>query len=445
MEDWILFLFRSIRSFADDPLTSELWVVVFRFVPYILALELPYYMFVFSGILKYLLRKVHSRPEIRNRHPSVSCIITCYSEGRDIQKTIRSLAHQVYPGIIEIIPVIDGASVNGDTYRAGLEMEDEVKPLQRRILKVLPKWKRGGRVSSLNSGFALSTGEVVMAMDGDTSFDNDMVQNAVRHFSDPDVVCVSGCLRVRNWRDSPAAALQAIEYLVSILASKTGLSEFNAVNNISGAFGIFRRDVLTLIGGWDAGTAEDLDLTLRVKNYFGRHGNMRIVFDPEVMGHTDVPDTFRGFFRQRLRWDGDLFYLYFLKHFRSFSPKLMGWPNLIVSTVGGLLFQIITPLLLFLYIVFLLASVPLPVVGIIMGLVYVFYFAVETFFFLVMFFFLSERPREDAWLIPLLPLMPVFTFCTRIWSAFAILWEMTGRGHLDSSMAPWWVLKKSKF
>jgi len=63
----------------------------------------------------------------------------------------------------------------------------------------------------------------------------------------------------------------------------------------------------------------------------------------------------------------------------------------------------------------------------------------------VMLFFLSERPREDAMLIPLLPLMPVFTFVTRIWSAFAVLWEMTGRGHLDTSMAPWWVLRKTKF
>ncbi len=52
MDDWLLFLFRGLRAFVDDPLASELWVVVFRFVPFILALELPYYLFVFSGILR---------------------------------------------------------------------------------------------------------------------------------------------------------------------------------------------------------------------------------------------------------------------------------------------------------------------------------------------------------------------------------------------------------
>ncbi|MGI6253824.1 MAG: glycosyltransferase family 2 protein, partial [Aminivibrio sp.] len=264
-----------------------------------------------------------------------------------MRKTIMSLATQLYPGNIEIIPVLDGASSNKETYDAVYSMVEEVDSLPGRELKIVPKWKRGGRVSSLNSGFVLSAGEVVMVFDGDTSFDNDMIQKAVRHFSDPSVMCVSGCLRARNWRSSPVAALQAMEYLVSIMASKTGLSEFNAVNNISGAFGIFRREILTLIGGWDAGTAEDLDLTLRVKSYFGRYKSLRIVFDPEVMGHTDVPETLTDFFRQRLRWDGDLFYLYFLKHFRSFSPRLMGWPNLLVSTVGSLLFQIVTPILLF--------------------------------------------------------------------------------------------------
>lgn len=445
MEEWVLFLFRGVLSILNDPIASELWVVVFRFVPFIFFLELPYYLFIFSGILKYLLRKMEEIPLRPSFFPSVSCIITCYSEGKDIQITIRSLAYQIYPGEIEIIPVLDGASKNKDTYDAAYEMKAEVNALPGRTLRILPKWQRGGRVSSLNAGFAVSSGDVIMAMDGDTSFDNDMVDKSTRHFSDPDVMCVSGCLRVRNWRNSLAAALQGVEYLVSILASKTGLSEFNAVNNISGAFGIFRREILTLVGGWDSGTAEDLDFTLRVKNYFGRYKKMRIVFDPEVMGHTDAPDTFRGFFKQRLRWDGDLFYLYFLKHPQSFSPKLMGWGNLIVSTLGGLFFQIVTPVLLLFYTLFLLAFVPLSATAIILGLVYLFYLTVETFFFLVMLFFLSERPKEDRMLLPFLPLMPVFAFCTRIWSAFAILWEMTGRGHLDSSMAPWWVLKKTKF
>ena len=106
--------------------------------------------------------------------------------------------------------------------------------------------------------------------------------------------------------------------------AKIGLSEWNVVNNVSGAFGAFRRSFLQKIGGWDTHTAEDLDITLRIKNYFGRRP-LRIPFEPRAIGHTDAPVTFRQFLMQRLRWDGDLFFLYVRKHRHSFTPRLLGW------------------------------------------------------------------------------------------------------------------------
>jgi hypothetical protein len=122
-------------------------------------------------------------------------------------------------------------------------MEAYVAGLARRELTVVPKWQRGGRVSGLNTGLTLATTEVLMAMDGDTSFDNDMVAKAVGHFLDPEVVGVAGSLRVRNVAATLWTRLQAIEYALSIQSAKAGLSEFNVVNNISGAFGIFRIDL----------------------------------------------------------------------------------------------------------------------------------------------------------------------------------------------------------
>jgi len=66
-------------------------------------------------------------------------------------------------------------------------------------------------------------------------------------------------------------------------------------------------------------------------------------------------------------------------------------------------------------------------------------------FYLLGLAFVSERPRDDLILGVLLPLFPVFTFASRLWSAAAVIWEMVARGHLDSSMAPWWVLRKGRF
>ena len=87
---------------------------------------------------------------------------------------------------------------NRETYLAATSALAKVNALPNRRLIVLPKWQRGGRVSSLNAGLNIATGQVSMALDGDTSFDNNMVSSIVRHFEDPSVPAVAGSLRVRN-------------------------------------------------------------------------------------------------------------------------------------------------------------------------------------------------------------------------------------------------------
>jgi cellulose synthase/poly-beta-1,6-N-acetylglucosamine synthase-like glycosyltransferase len=59
-------------------------------------------------------------PEEKNYYPRVSCIVTCYSEGKDVALTIRSVTEQIYPGVIEIISVVDGAVQNKETLSAML-------------------------------------------------------------------------------------------------------------------------------------------------------------------------------------------------------------------------------------------------------------------------------------------------------------------------------------
>ena len=419
--------------------------LLLKFMPFVLFFELPLSLLVVVGVIKYTLERRYEG-ERDSFFPPVSCIITCYSEGRDVQKTIMSLTEQIYPGKIEMLAMIDGASKNKLTYDSAMEMSEYVSGFRNRKLVVVPKWQRGGRVSSLNTGLNFASGEIVMALDGDTSFDNNMVERVTRHFEDPAISAVSGCLRVRNADESLTASLQAIEYFVSIQASKTGLSAFNMVNNISGAFGVFRKSVLDLVEGWDAGTAEDLDITLRIKNYFGRYKKkFRIVFDPEAIGHTDAPSTFKGFLKQRIRWDGDLSYLYFRKHRLSFKPKLLGWPNFLMIIFTGLFSQIVMPFVIFAYTVWLFIVYPIEYSAGLLLFVYLFYLLLLLVMYLFFVACLSERPREDLSRLCFLPLMPLFAFAARMNSLVATVWEMTASGHKDTSMAPWWVTRKNKF
>ncbi|MBP2651342.1 MAG: family 2 glycosyl transferase [Firmicutes bacterium] len=412
-------------------------------MPYVLFFEIPWTLFIFIGLIKYKLNRLREG-ERRPYFPAVSFLITCYNEGRDIEKTVISLTEQLYPGKIQLLLVIDGASINVETMRAAKTMEGWVNGHSNRSMLILPKWQRSGVVSSSNLGLNFATGKIIIKVDGDTSFDNNMVERATRHFEDDSVVAVSGCLRVRNANETLCAAFQAIEYFLAIHSSKTALSEFNMVNNISGAFGIFRREVLDLVEGWDAGTAEDLDMTMRIKNYFAQsQKKFRIVFDPEAICFTDVPDSFAKFFKQRIRWEGDYPFILF-KHYHTINPRLMGWGNFF-----GILINIFThifiPAMVFVYTIWLLFEYRIDFVIALLAAVYLFYFFLLTVIYLISVVLLSERKESDLSRLYLLPLMPFFQFAAKINSLVAILWELVGAGHKDSSMAPWWVLRKNKF
>ncbi len=424
---------------------DDLILVAHNFIPYVLFLELPFYLFVIFGILKYYTRVSFEEPKDILYYPKVSCVLLCYAEGEDVTKSIKSLAEQIYPGNIEIIAVIDGAVQNRNTYNVIKRMESYVNEIQNRNLKIVPKWKRGGRVSSINVGMNVSSGQVLMILDGDTSFDNNMVRNGSKHFADKNVVAVSGNIRVRNYKESLIAKLQSLEYMISIQSCRLGLSEFNTVNNVSGAFGIFRRSFVKHIYGWDSGTAEDLDLTFRIKQYFGKHKNLKIIFEKDAIGHTNVPATIKDLLDQRLRWDGDLYWLYFRKHQSGFAPKLLGWMNFISIIWYGILFQIVMPFMIAGYTIYSTFTQPGYYTTGILVLIYVFYLIVALVFFLLSSVLLSERKSDDLKKIWLLPFFPIYMFLIRLWAAVSTVAELVLYSNKSSSMAPYWVLKRVKF
>jgi len=433
-----------LQGLVADVFSADWAGIVLKFFPFVVLFELPVQAIVMLGAWRY--HMTHDREAVHTPYaPTVSCIILCYAEGKDVIQTVRSLTEQLYTGHIELLAILDGSQQNVETYEVLKSLLPYVNARSNRKLIVAPKTQRGGRVSSLNQGLAIASGEIVLALDGDTSFDNDMVRAVAVRFADPNVAAVSGNLRVRNAKKSLTTRLQALEYMLSIHLSRTGLAQFNVINNVSGAFGCFRRAMLQKLGGWDSGTAEDLDLTLRIKKYFARHPSLRIEFAPDAVGHTDAPDTLWGFLMQRLRWDGDLYYLYVRKHWQGFRPDLMGWPNFIALVWSGLCLQLFLPFMVIVYMTYMLFAYPFGYVLGVMGFVYLFYLLLTAVMYIEYWWLLSERRRFDLTFAWVILFFPGFTFVTRVWCAVATLTEIFMKQHLDSSMAPWWVLKKTKF
>ncbi|EOW2076335.1 glycosyltransferase [Vibrio mimicus] len=417
---------------------QEIWLVVF---PMMIAIELPLYLLVLTGIFRWA---HYQEPEGLPHYPSISFVITCYGEGDAIEITIDTLAEQIYPGQIEILAVVDGAKQNADTYQAAMKGMRKHQGKPNRTVRVIPKWQRGGRVSTLNAGLSEAKGEFVINVDGDTSFDNDMAMRMMQQFTDPNVIASGGALRVRNWNTNLLTRMQALEYMLSMQAGKTGMAKWGVLNNISGAFGAFRKPILKQVGGWDTHTAEDLDLTMRLKQYKRRYKNTRLAFAPHAVGHTDVPDTLKGLIMQRLRWDGDLLFLFLRKHRQGLTPKLLGWGNFIFTLTYGVLQNVLLPLMVIIFMTFLVWSYPWVFVSSLMMLLYGIYLFIVVLFFIVYIGLVSERAKEDLRMAVWLPLYPIYQFFMRLITAFSMVNEVVRRSHEESSMAPWWVLKRGK-
>jgi cellulose synthase/poly-beta-1,6-N-acetylglucosamine synthase-like glycosyltransferase len=104
------------------------------------------------------------------------------------------------------------------------------------------------------------------------------------------------------------AGVQVAEYLRAFMFGRLGWNRLGGNLIISGAFGLFRKDHLLAVGGYDAtSTVEDLDLVVRLHRYLRRHKiRYEIPFIPDPVAWTEVPESLRVLGRQRERWQRGL-------------------------------------------------------------------------------------------------------------------------------------------
>ena len=77
---------------------------------------------------------------------------------------------------------------------------------------------------------------------------------------------------------------------------------------VSGAFGVFRKDVLVEVGGFRHDTiGEDMDLVVRMHRHMrSRRRPYRVEFVPDPVCWTECPETVTGLRHQRERWQRGL-------------------------------------------------------------------------------------------------------------------------------------------
>jgi cellulose synthase/poly-beta-1,6-N-acetylglucosamine synthase-like glycosyltransferase len=304
--------------------------------------------------------------------PAITMIAPAFNEEATIVSSVRSMLALRYPDY-EVIIVNDGST---DGTLALLEREFDLLPESPFYEPLLPHQPiraiyrsaafgrlrvidkvNGGKADAQNAAINLSGTPLFCVVDGDSLLEQDALIRAVQPFVDePErMIAVGGSLRIANGSpirdgqvrqvDVPHKLLpriQIVEYLRSFLMARLAWSQINCLMIISGAFGLFRKDVVVEVGGYTAGSmGEDLDIVIRLHRHMrDSRREYRIGFVPEPMCWTEVPESLRVLSRQRARWQNGALDCFFRYRGMALNPRygrvgLLGFSQMIVVDLVG--------------------------------------------------------------------------------------------------------------
>ncbi len=411
-----------------------------------LILEFPVYFATIVAAISRFKREAEI-PEVINDKgirmlPGITVGLIAYREEWDIQRGIVSAWQQSYQGPVEILVIVEGGAVTRKTYQIAKSTQTQLRAKgwkYPRTIHILQKESRTGRVASLNYARSASNHNYLLIVDGDSYCHINMVLELMRELTKPDVIAATGSIDAAN-PTTVVEKFQALEYRACLSGMKYGLAEMGILNNISGAFGGFDTRWLNQLGGWDNGTAEDLDLTIRLKCLAHQRGK-RLGFAVNSVLYTGVPPTCWSLIDQRIRWDGDLLYVYFMKNFSLIRPRNMGWRSFIGIVISGYLHQIFLPFVIVAYLIYATMVYGEPIELALIIFIYALYALFFTIIYLVSLFVRKSDPGGRISDFYYVPFYPFYALTIRIVSFFAYLNEWITKGHEKSSMAPWKVLK----
>ncbi|HZI96468.1 MAG TPA: glycosyltransferase [Actinomycetales bacterium] len=211
-------------------------------------------------------------------------------------------------------------------------------PSDGRTPLVVVRKANSGRSDAINVGINAAHYPLVAIVDADSILDPDALLVVAKPFSDDPlrVVATGGVVRAVNGCRVVAgrvvdvrmpkellARIQVVEYLRAFLLGRTGWSRARSLLLISGAFGLFRRDVLVESGGLDAECiGEDFELVMSIHRRMIRSKrDYRVVFVAEPVLWTEVPADRNVLGRQRRRWHRGLWEVLWKYRGMTFNPR----------------------------------------------------------------------------------------------------------------------------
>lgn len=303
----------------------------------------------------------------------VSIIVPAYNEEVTVVETVKSLLSLEYT-LYEIIVVDDGSKDNtSKKLIEAFEMLPIRRPIQRRISCkpdefvyettvgripiTLIRKKNGGKADALNMGINASKYPYFICMDADSALQHDSLSKIVRPvIEERNVVAVGGAVRPSNGVEiergyvksyhlpsNILACMQTLEYDRSFLASRILFDKFNGSMIISGAFGLFKKDVVIASGGYDSSNlGEDMELVVKLHEYCVMNSiPYKIRYATDAICWSQVPERLQDMCRQRRRWHLGLFQSMW-KHRIMFANHSFGALS-VISYFYFLFYELLSP------------------------------------------------------------------------------------------------------
>lgn len=268
--------------------------------------------------------------------PGVSIVAGAYNEEKTIVENVHSLLKQEYPNF-EVCIVNDGSKdrtldlliENFDLVEVPYEYVYRVncQPFKRLFKSTNPKYRNltivdkvngGTKADAINGGLNVITNPYFINTDVDCILARDAMYHCIFPvLHDDTIIAVSGTMSMSNGSTYEDGVLtdirpprrliplfQDLEYKRSFLVGKMGWSEINAMNNVSGGYGLFKTDVVIKAGGYSGDSfAEDMDMLTRMIGYCcEQHEPYRVVQIPHTCCWTEGPSNLKILRRQRVRW-----------------------------------------------------------------------------------------------------------------------------------------------
>jgi cellulose synthase/poly-beta-1,6-N-acetylglucosamine synthase-like glycosyltransferase len=268
----------------------------------------------------------------------VSVVVPVHNEETVIVAVVRSLLRLEYPQH-EVVVVNDGSSDGTlallqrefalerratfarQRYSRGTDPVTYRSRTDPRLVVVDGRVNRGSKALALNLGLDFCRYPYVCCVDGDTIYERSALVRAMTpvHRDPERVVGVTSRIGVSTQPElhvgdengaggvadmSFLGAFQHLEYLRSFLNDRLAWSRLGFMLCTSGAFMLYRRDLLDEVGGFSQEfSCEDIEITFRIHEHLLRAGReYRIVALPDKVATTEGPASPRALVIQRARW-----------------------------------------------------------------------------------------------------------------------------------------------